>query len=54
MSNSLLVYLNKRISEEKSSKNEITIAGPVITISREVGLQRAQTCKNPVDTTQHV
>jgi cytidylate kinase len=37
MGNSLLVYLNKRINEDNSSKKNISNAGPVITISREVG-----------------
>lgn len=37
MSNSLLIYLNKRLSEENYSKNNLSTAGPVITISREVG-----------------
>lgn len=37
MGNSLLLYLNKRISEEKPQKKDIYRAGPVITISREVG-----------------
>ncbi len=37
MGNSLLLYLNKRISEEKSPKKKNLIAGPLITISREVG-----------------
>lgn len=37
MGNSLLVYLNKRISDEKTLKKTESTAGPVITISREVG-----------------
>ncbi len=38
MSNLLLSYLNKRMSEpETDKKNKNSIAGPVITISREVG-----------------
>ncbi|MBN1984914.1 MAG: cytidylate kinase-like family protein [Prolixibacteraceae bacterium] len=38
MGNSLLIYLNKRLHEESSYKKEpATTAGPVITISREVG-----------------
>ncbi len=37
MGNSLLVYLNKRISDEKTQKKAGSTAGPVITISREVG-----------------
>lgn len=37
MGNSLLIYLNKRISEERSEKRPDILAGPVITISREVG-----------------
>lgn len=38
MSNSLLIYLNKRLKEENPfSKGNILMAGPVITISREVG-----------------
>ena len=38
MGNSLMIYLNKRLKEEKSfKKNSMAMAGPVITISREVG-----------------
>ncbi|MCG6187718.1 MULTISPECIES: cytidylate kinase-like family protein [Maribellus] len=38
MGNSLMIYLNKRLKEEDSyMKNPATTAGPVITISREVG-----------------
>ena len=37
MGNSLLIYLNKRMSEENYSKKNSSTAGPVITISREVG-----------------
>ena len=37
MGNSLLIYLNKRISEEKTAKKNTSVSGPVITISREVG-----------------
>ena len=37
MGNSLLIYLNKRISEENALKKNEATAGPVITISREVG-----------------
>ncbi len=38
MSNSLMVYLNKRLQDEQSYKKDpATTAGPVITISREVG-----------------
>ncbi|HKI88222.1 MAG TPA: cytidylate kinase-like family protein [Draconibacterium sp.] len=38
MGNSLMNYLNKRLKEEKSFKKDSTsMAGPVITISREVG-----------------
>lgn len=37
MGNSLLIYLNKRISENTSLKKNLDVAGPVITISREVG-----------------
>ena len=37
MGNSLLIYLNKRLSEEKSEKKRDVLEGPVITISREVG-----------------
>src|SRR5680860_1491647 len=37
MSNSLLVYLNKRMNENQLSKKNVSDAGPVITISREVG-----------------
>lgn len=38
MSNTLITYLNKRLQEDNIyKKNPATIAGPVITISREVG-----------------
>lgn len=37
MDNSLLVYLNKRLKEESYSKSITDEAGPLITISREVG-----------------
>lgn len=38
MGNSLLIYLNKRLKEESSfNKDNLATAGPVITISREVG-----------------
>ncbi len=38
MGNSLMIYLNKRLKEENSyRKDPATTAGPVITISREVG-----------------
>lgn len=37
MSNSLMIYLNKRMIEDSSAKKKSTVAGPVITISREVG-----------------
>lgn len=37
MSNSLMIYLNKRMKEEDSTKKKSTASGPVITISREVG-----------------
>lgn len=37
MDNSLLGYLNKRLSEDKTSKKDFSMAGPVITISRQVG-----------------
>lgn len=37
MGNSLLIYLNKRMNEDKTSKKNLSIAGPVITVSREVG-----------------
>lgn len=38
MGNSLMIYLNKRLKEENSFKKGYTTkAGPVITISREVG-----------------
>lgn len=37
MSNSLMIYLNKRMSEDNNAKKKSTVAGPVITISREVG-----------------
>ncbi len=37
MGNSLLIYLNKRLSEERQVKKNLLVAGPVITISREVG-----------------
>ena len=38
MGNSLLIYLNKRLKEENTfEKSTFEMAGPVITISREVG-----------------
>ncbi len=37
MNNSLLSYFNKRLSEDKASKKDFSLAGPVITISRQVG-----------------
>lgn len=38
MGNSLMIYLNKRLKEESSyKKDNPAMAGPVITISREVG-----------------
>lgn len=37
MNNSLLSYFNKRLSEDKTSKKDFSMAGPVITISRQVG-----------------
>ena len=38
MSNLLLTYLNKRLNvNEVAKKNQTTVTGPVITISREVG-----------------
>jgi cytidylate kinase len=38
MSNSLMIYLNKRLKEENPfKKDNLAMAGPVITISREVG-----------------
>ena len=38
MGNSLMIYLNKRLKEENSfKKDNMAMAGPVITISREVG-----------------
>ena len=38
MGNSLMIYLNKRLKEEDTLKKSLTVkAGPVITISREVG-----------------
>jgi cytidylate kinase len=38
MGNALMIYLNKRLEEEKNSPQKgVSTAGPVITISREVG-----------------
>lgn len=37
MRNSLMIYLNKRLSEDNDTKIKSSVAGPVITISREVG-----------------
>ncbi len=37
MNNSLLNYFNKRMSGDKASKKDFSMAGPVITISRQVG-----------------
>ncbi len=37
MGNSLMIYFNKRLQEEHSYKKDNSTAGPVITISREVG-----------------
>lgn len=38
MGNSLMIYLNKRLEEQKNSvRKGVATAGPVITISREVG-----------------
>lgn len=50
MSNSLLVYLNKRLKEENSfNKDYKDIAGPVITISREVGCNGLKLAKLMAD-----
>lgn len=37
MGNSLMIYLNKRLHEGNALKGNLSTAGPVITISREVG-----------------
>lgn len=37
MGNSLMIYLNKRLQEGNALKGNLSTAGPVITISREVG-----------------